>query len=96
MKIFEGIFPGFGHNKAPIFIRMGEFFQQGVQPFLQAVIFRHHFLKDGIFFIYGDINMIVGQIDFKSFGFNLHRIFFLKDTENQIKVSDLACQGFKI
>jgi hypothetical protein len=34
--------------------------------------------------------MIVGQINFKGFGFNFHRLFFLNDTENEIKVSGVS------
>ncbi len=30
--------------------------------------------------------MIVGQINFKGFGFNFHRLFFLNDMENEIRI----------
>jgi hypothetical protein len=69
---------------------MGKLFQESIQALPQSIIFGHYFLKHCIFFIDGDINMIVGQINFKRFGFNFHSVFFLNDAEIKFRcqVSD--------
>jgi len=48
---------------------MGKLPQEGIQSLHQTVVFGHYFLEDGIFLIYVDINVVIGQVDLEGFGF---------------------------
>ncbi len=67
VEILERVLARLGDDEAPVHVGVGEFAQEGRQPLHQPVIALHDLLERGVFRVDGDVDVVVGEVDFQGF-----------------------------
>ena len=70
MEIIQGIVSGLIDDKLPVFIWVGQFLQKGRDALPDAEVLRHNLIKSIVPGVYGDVDMVICDVDFKCFGFD--------------------------
>ena len=77
VKVVQGVNPGLADDELPVLVRVGELFQEDVDPVHQAEVFGHDGLQRRVARVDLDLHVVAGQIDFQGLGLNFHEpVFF--------------------